>query len=136
MLVRGITAEFNGNEMYLAYTVNAMFQINDMMQEDEELLAVFDGKGAEGLERFCKGIEILAQCGAKVRESDGLKKSYVPAVDEMIIKMTPVEYMKIKQAAVNAIMLGYGREVTNPDEEIDLELSKLEKKQNPPEPES
>jgi hypothetical protein len=128
MLTRYTRAEFRGNEIYLAYTVNAMFQINDMLQEGEELLTVLDGRDAQGIEKFCAAVSILARCGAMAREADGYKTSYVPDEKEMSVCMTPVEYMKIKQAAVNAIMLGYGREIINPDEEIDLELAELEKK--------
>jgi hypothetical protein len=133
MLARYTKAVFRGHDIYLAYTVSAMFRINDMLNDGDELLTVLDGRDEAGIERFSKAVCILAQSGAKAREAEGHEKPYVPEVEEMCAFIIPAEYMAIKKASIDAIMQGYGREVTNPDEEIDLELSKLEKKQNPPE---
>jgi hypothetical protein len=133
MLARYTKAKFHEKEIYLAYTVNAMFQVNDMLEDGEDILSVFNGGNKEELGRFCEAVCILARCGAEARAADGYKDSYIPDEKEMISCMAPIEYMQIKKEAINAILLGYGREITNPDEEVDLELNELEKKQSPPE---
>lgn len=128
MLCRYITTKFKGKEICLAYTVNAMFQTNDLLKDDEQIMDLLDDNSSNGFERFCKVISILARCGNQVRESEGLPGTSVPAEDELCTCMKPLEYLEIKRAAMDAILLGYGREVVDENEEIDLELKKLEKK--------
>lgn len=127
MLCRYTAAEFKGKEVYLAYTVNAMFRINDLLEEGEQIMELIDGKGDGGFRRFCRAVSILAVCGAQARESEGFPRSCVPQESELYECMQPVEYMKLKKEAINAILLGYGREVTDAEEEVDLELAEMEK---------
>lgn len=125
MLCKYTRAKFEGKEFYLAFTVNAMFQTNDLMQEGEDIMSLMGG--GTDLERFCKTVHILAGCGAQVRESEGYSRPAVPAAEELFARMSPAEYMMIKQEMVNAILIGYGREVAG-EEETDLVLAELEKK--------
>lgn len=128
MLCRYTTAKLGKNEIYLAYTVQAMFMLGDMLQEGEEIMGLLDGKDIDSLTRFCKAINILAMCGAQAREAEGFPRSYIPQDKELIVCMQPIEYITIKREAINAILLGYGREIIDPEEEIDLELAEIEKK--------
>lgn len=132
MLCRYTTAKFKGQEIYLAYTVSAMFQTNDLLKDNEQVMDLMDEQGEEGFERFCETVSILAGCGAQVRESEGLSRTAYPNAEELRACMQPMEYLKIRRAAMEAILLGYGREVVDENEEIDLELAQLEKKGNPP----
>ncbi|MCM1026525.1 MAG: hypothetical protein NC432_08800 [Roseburia sp.] len=132
MLCRYTTAEFNGREVYLAYTVGAMFRTNDLLKEDEQIMDLMDGQGEEGFARFCEAVSILAGCGRQIRESEGLPGAACPEPEELRACMNPVEYLRIRRAAMEAVLLGYGREVTDENEEIDLELAQLEKKESPP----
>lgn len=128
MLCRYTTAKFKGQELSLAYTVNAMFQTNDLLKDDEQIMDLMDEHNRNGFERFCEAVSILSRCGKQVRESEGLPGTAVPEPEELITCMQPMEYLEIKRAAMDAILLGYGREVVNENEEIDLELANLEKK--------
>jgi hypothetical protein len=133
MMARYTKAKLNGKEIYLAYTVSAMFQINDMLEDGQDLLSVLSGGNEKELERCCEAICILARSGAKARTMEGYEASYAPTKEELLTCMLPIEYMQIKKEAVNAILLGYGREIADPNEEVDMELAELEKKQSPPE---
>jgi len=128
MLCRYTKAKFKGELMCLAYTVSAMFETNDLLQEEEQIMDYMSGEGTEGFGNFCKVVSILAKCGAQVRESEGLPRTAMPEPEELIACMQPLEYITLKHAAMDAILLGFGREVTNTEEEIDLELANLEKK--------
>lgn len=134
MLCRYTTAKFKGREMSLAYTVNAMFQINDLLKEEEQIMDLMSGQSREGFERFCAAVSILAGCGAQARESEGLPSVAPPDAEELCACMQPMEYLEIRRAAMETVLLGYGREVVNESEETDLELEQLEKKGNPPGP--
>lgn len=127
MLCRYTKAEFNGDVIYLAYTVNAMFDVNDLLQDDEQILDYMNGKGKEGFTRFCNVVSILAREGARVRESEGFPRPAMPGHENLLTCLQPMEYVNLKRAAMDAILMGFGREVEN-EEEIDLELANLEKK--------
>lgn len=130
MLCRYTVATFEGKELYLAFTVNAMFRINDLLREGEDIMSFLGGRS--DFERFCKMVNILAGCGAQVRESEGCSRPAVPAAEELYARMRPVEYIQIRQETINAILAGYGREVVDEEEETDLVLAELEKKESPP----
>lgn len=133
MLCRYTETDFCGEPMYLAYTVNAMFQVNDMLTADEEIMDLFSGKNEEGLRRFCEAVSILARCGAQVRKLEGFPPPAAPTAEEMFVCIAPAEFIKLKRKAINAIILGYGQEIVDEEEEIDVELANMEKKADPPE---
>lgn len=128
MLCRYTTAEFKGRKMHLAFTVNAMFQITDMLEDGEEIMNVIDGSGAGGFQRFCRAVSILAGCGAQAAEAEGLPRPAVPGAEELCACMQPAEYIGIKKETLKAVLLGYGQELKDEDEETDVGLAELEKK--------
>ncbi|MCM1190745.1 MAG: hypothetical protein NC541_15830 [bacterium] len=129
MLCRYTTAKFKGQEIHLAYTVNAMFCINDLLQDGEQIFDLMEEQGQEGFKRFCGAVSILAGCGRQIRESEGLPGAACPEAEELCACMNLVEYLTIRRAAMEAVLLGYGREVVDENEEIDLDLEQLEKKE-------
>ena len=44
MLCRYTVATFEGKELYLAFTVNAMFRINDLLREGEDIMSFLGGR--------------------------------------------------------------------------------------------
>lgn len=131
MLCRYTKAKFKGKLIHLAYTVNAMFLITDMLEDGEEIMDIFEGKGKEGFKRFCSAVSILAACGAQAAEADGLPRSTVPEAEELCACMQPAEYVNIRRETMRAILLGYGQEIANEEEEVDEGLAELEKKESP-----
>ncbi len=128
MLCRYTKANFKGKTMHLAYTVNAMFLITDMLEDGEEIMDIFEGKGKEGFRRLCSAVSILAACGAQAAEADGLPRTMVPEAEELCACMQPAEYVDIRRETMRAVLLGYGQEIANEEEEIDEGLAELEKK--------
>lgn len=128
MLCRYTKAQFKGKEICLAFTVNAMFQITDMLKDGEEIMDMLEGRGAEGFERFCTAVSILAGCGAQAVEADGRPRPPAPGAEELCACMQPAEYIGIKRETLKAVLLGYGQEIADEDEETDIGLAELEKK--------
>lgn len=128
MLCRTVEAEYGKKKLHLAYTVSAMFQINDILDETENVMDILATNSENDFVKFCKTVSILAQCGAQIREFEKLPASAVPSATELSICMDPIELLKLKKAAMDAVLKGFGREVVDEDEEIDLELAKMEKK--------
>lgn len=133
MLCRYAVAKFKRKEMVLAYTVDAMFQMGDMLAESEQIMELFESRNADGFKRFCEAVSIMARCGARARESEGFPRPYIPEASELMENMLPIELVELKREAINAVLLGYGREIVNREEEVDIELANIEKKRNPPE---
>jgi len=128
MLCRYTVAKYKGKEIYLAYTVNAMFRLNDMLKEGGNVLELFEGNNEESLKRFCGAVSVLAGCGAQVRKAEGFPLPDVPDPDELFACLQPLEFVDLKRQSMDAILIGFGREVADEDEEVDLDLAEMEKK--------
>lgn len=131
MLAKYVETLMGGRKLYLAFTVTAMFQINELLGE-QELFEVLSCTGKEGFDRFCDIIQILSCCGETIRQQEGYGKQEPLTKEQVAAYMTPVEYLGLKKAAMDAVMLGYGREIVDEKEEVDVGLAELEKKTDQP----
>lgn len=133
MLAKYMEADFCGRKLYLAYTVSAMFDINDLLEENQELVDVLSATERENLGQFCCIIKVLADYGENIRKVEGIT-SKEPSItkEQLLTYMSPVEYLNLKKAAMNAVMAGYGREIVDEEKEIDLGLVELQKKRDQP----
>ena len=124
--MKAVKINLAGAERYLAFTGEAMFAIKDEFGGASELLSAMNADSREGYAATCKAAAILAEQGELARRHMG----YTPAdiVDADEIASSPSEYMTVKAAIPVAIALGYGREIKDEDEEVDLVLVELQKK--------
>ena len=135
MLVKTVECNLIGKRVNLAYTVNAMFEINDIIGE-KDLFEILGKNDRENFAPFCEVVAALAESGAQCRKEAGYSVGETVSAAVLRAKMMPGDYLAAKSAALQAIMLGLKREVIDEDEEIDEGLAELEKKENRPEPAS
>ena len=135
MLIKTVECNLIGKKIHLAYTVNAMFDINDILGE-KDLFDVLGRNDRENFTSFCEILSVLAENGGQCRHEAGYSKESMVTVKELKSKMLPGDYLTAKSAALQAITMGLKREVIDEDEEIDEGLAELEKKANRPEPAS
>ena len=133
MLVKTVECNLIGKRVHLAYTVNAMFDINDIVGE-KDLFEILGKNDRENFAPFCKVIAVLAENGAQCRKEAGYPGGETVSANTLKAKMMPGDYLAAKSAALQAITIGLKREVIDEDEEIDEGLAELEKKENRPEP--
>lgn len=135
MLTKTVECRVVGKTVHLAYTVNAMFDINDIIGE-KDLFEILRKNDRESYPMFCQIVSMLAENGEKCRREDGYPKGETVSSQKLQTKMLPTEYFEVKNAVMQAIMLGLRREIVDEEEEIDEGLAELEKKENRPEPTS
>ena len=132
MLAKTEKCVLAGKEIHLAYTVNAIFEINDLLGE-RELFEVLGTNDRENFSAFCEIIRILAVNGALCRQAQGYgQRDALPENGQWEASLTPREYIDAKNSALHAVLKGLGRE-TAEEEEVDLGLLELEKNVSRPE---
>lgn len=124
---KALLVEYEGKEYYLLFNGAAKFEIDERYGKD--LSESLDKPGTEGMEVLGGICNILSIQGNLARVYVGLPETNI--FDESLPLsplMTPVKQLYLKTVCVDAMNLGYGREIGEEDEEIDLGLAELSKK--------
>lgn len=114
-----------GRERYLAFTVEAMFQIEERFGGAEKLVEAMRADGRESCTAACGAAAILAEQGELARRSLGYEPQPITPEADILVSMTPSDMAALKLAIPAAMTLGFGREVEQEDDEVDLGLAEL-----------
>lgn len=122
--MKAVKFSLAGRERYLAFTVEAMFQIQEQFGGLEELVGLIGENSREGVSAACKAAAILSEKGELCRRSLGYDPE--PIVDTAAIAATlaPADVAGLDMAIISAVSLGFGREV-EADNEVDLFLAEI-----------
>ena len=123
--MKAVKIKLAGRELHLAFTVEAMFQVQDQFGGSSELIEAMKDGGREGALAACRAAAIMAEQGELGRRSLGYDPGPMVEVDAIMATMTPGEAVALKMAIPAAISLGFGREVEPENDEIDLGLAEL-----------
>lgn len=124
--MKAVKVSLAGRERYLAFTVEAMFQIEEKFGGSGELLEAMKDGGREGFSAACRAAAILAEQGELARRSLGYGPQPLAQEEDIAASMTPSEIAGLKLDIMAAVSLGYGREVEPEQNEVDLGLAELE----------
>jgi len=124
---KDVKIRFQGKGYSLLFNGAAMFAAQELFGEESLSDAIFEG-GAEAWGKVCRLLEILIEQGELARRFYGHTEQPLLAAEEIRLMAGPLEITHLRQAATDAIMKGYGREVENEDEIIDVGLLKHQKK--------
>lgn len=127
MFAKTVKVNIQGTEYHLAYTAGAMFAIMDLLGDKELMTVMMDSTGKE-FASVCQIAEILSQSAEKLRVYEGQKAGEILSADALLIRARPVDLLALKTAMTQAVAFGYGREVVNEEDEVDLGLAELQKK--------
>ncbi len=124
--MKAVKIELAGRTRYLAFTVEAMFQMQELFGGSAELIDAIRADNREGFDAACKAAAILAEQGELVRRALGYDPE--PLADAAVIAavMQPAEVAALKTAIPSALTLGYGREVEPDSDEVDMGLAELQ----------
>lgn len=116
-------------EYYLVFDGEAMFTIRDIYGGTQLMLEKLEQDTRESFLETCSAAAILAERGELLRRRLGYAPGKIPEKDDFVLMVRPFEIVNLKRAIMNAVTLGYGREVTSPgDDEIDEGLAELNQK--------
>jgi hypothetical protein len=130
---RAVVFEYKNNEVYyLLFNGYALFEITDKYGNDYMEKMTVDGE--ESFNMILGILTILSKQGELARRAIGLEatETFEP-VEIDLLTISPAEILAFKSICLDAITLGFRREITDKDEEIDLGLVELQKKNPGPE---
>ena len=125
--MKAVKINLAGRERHLCFTVEAMFQIEERFGGAQELTDTMEANSRIGFEAVCGAAAILAEQGELARRQMGYELE--PMMDAAAVSASiihPADLAKLRTAVVNAITLGYGREVEPDNDEVDLGLAELD----------
>lgn len=125
-----ITAVINGEERPLNYSIEIMFKVNEKFGGVNQALSAIEGDTLESVQNVRWFAVELANDGELCRREAGSDHRKMLTIDDISMRMTPLEYVTLKKSVVNAIVAGYRREVDS-SEEVDLGLAELHEKKAP-----
>ncbi len=114
-----------GRERYLAFTGEAMFKIDEEFGGTAELLKKTEPNDRDGLAAAVRAAVILAESGELARRYMGYDPEPLLEAEAVVATITPAEIVALKLAIASAITLGYGREITDENDVVDLGLQEL-----------
>ena len=123
--MKAVKIKLVGREWYLAFTGEAMFQIEEKFGGATQLLEDMKANSREALAAACEAAAILAEQGELARRHLGDEKESMIDADTIRTTITPGEIAALKLAIPAAISLGYGREIAEENDEVDLGLAEL-----------
>jgi len=123
--MKAVKINLAGRTRYLAFTVEAMFQIEEVFGGSGELIEAIKPGTREGFSAACKAAAILAEQGELVRRGLGYDPEPITDAEAIAATTAPSEIAVLKVAIPAALTLGYGREVESDVDEVDLGLAEL-----------
>lgn len=117
-----------GRERHLAFTGGAMFDLQEKYEGISELMDAVGTETREGFLAACDVAATLANHGELARRHYGYDSEPMLTAEAVADTTTPEEIVALKLAIPAAISLGYGREVKDDNEEIDIVLLELNQK--------
>lgn len=123
--MKTVKIDLAGRTRYLAFTVEAMFLIQESFGGTGELIDAIKEGTREGFTAACGAAAILAQQGELVRRHLGYDPEPVIDAGTIAATMAPSGITALKLAIPAAISLGFGREVDPENDEVDLGLAEL-----------
>ena len=123
--MKAVEINLAGRTRYLVFTVEAMFQIQEIFGGPGELIDAVKDNTREGFSAACKAAAILAEQGELVRRGLGYDPEPITDAETIAATMTPSEIAPLKMAIPSALALGYNREIEPDDDEVDLGLVEL-----------
>lgn len=127
MFAKTVSAMFGGKEYLLAYNAWAMFQIQDLSPE-KGVMEVLAAQGREGFSLFCKAAALMSEAAEGIGRYEGREAQETLKSEQVMNLARPVDILELRRAMLEAIARGYGREVNEEAEEVDLGLAELQKK--------
>ena len=116
-----------GQDYYLLFNGAAMFAFEDAFGGSNAYLEKAVAGDRAGFEAVCEAAAILAEQGELARRALGFDKGPIPDKALYLTCAAPSDLIALRQASLDAIMAGFGREVES-EEDVDLGLLELERK--------
>lgn len=124
-MIKAIKFEYHGNIYFFLFNGYAMFSIEDLTN-GESIFDFISKPGKEGFDNLCTVAAILSEQGKNAREYHGFPSCAYLKKEELLINCLPFEHGQLMKAVSSAILLGYGRDVKDDNEVVDLYAAEIQ----------
>ncbi len=121
-----------GRERYLSLTVEAMACLEERFGTIDALIDTLSDLGRAGASAACEAAAILAEHGELARRALGYDPAPIADKEAIQATLSPKEAVDLRLAIPAVISLGFGREVSPEDNEVDLGLAELNAQKKTP----
>lgn len=126
---RMIYAVINGKERPLNYSIEVMFNMADKFGSIREALELIDKPTLSAFEAVRWFAVQMANDAELCRRQEGYDAQEMVREEDISPRIRPVDYEALRGAVIDAITLGYKREIPKDEnEEIDVGLEELREK--------
>lgn len=125
--MKAVKATLAGEDYYFLFNGAAMFAIEDEFGGASKLFDTIQKNSREAFDAMCRAAVILGEQGELARRSYGYDHGAMPTVERMEVEMTPADIITLRSKIVNAVVLGFGRDVKE-EGDVDLGLVELQQK--------
>lgn len=116
-----------GQPYHLAFNGMAMCEFNDRYGGVDKALDEAQGNTKKAFETLCEAFAIVAEQGELLRRSFGYSHTEIPDAETVRVIIDPMDALKVRDAILKAVMLGFNREIDS-EEDTDLVLLELAQK--------
>ena len=128
--MKAIKITLNNREFYLYFNGEAMFEVQGMYGETP-IFDVLMPSDKTAFTELCNMLALLSTQGELARRQLGYDKRPMLTAEDAALFITPMEVMPLKLAVLQAVAIGYGREIEGNQDAVDLVLAEIEKKEEP-----
>lgn len=118
----------NGQTYHLCLNGAALFDIYDKFGSKGFITDHIKGNGKKSFSATCWMLSKLAEQGELVRRYQGYEHGKFPSEQMLQTMLRPSDVVAAKRAIRCAVALGFAREETSEEKEVDLGLVELQKK--------
>ena len=108
--------------------MEVMFDMTDKFGTIKSALEILEKGNRESFDALKWFVIHMANDGELCRRESGYDHLVMVKESDISLRMKPIEYEEFLVAVVQAINLGYNREVKSSDDDIDLELAEINEK--------
>lgn len=124
-----IHAVINNKVYPLHYSIEVMFAVNEKYGSIQNALEILERDGRDSFDML-RYLAVAMQNDAELcRRAEGYDHAPMLEEKEISIRMKPAAYLALKMAVSQAVSAGYKQEQKSEDEEVDLGLLELSKKE-------
>lgn len=125
-----IHAVINGRVYPLHYSIEVMFAVNEKYGSIQNALEILEQDSRDSFNTLCYLAVAMQNDAELCRRAEGYDHAPMLEKKEISLRMNPAAYLALKMAVSQAVSAGYKQEKKNEDEEVDLGLLELSKKED------
>lgn len=127
-----ITTAMIGGEMRpLNYSIEVMFNVAERFGNIQKALEILEKDSLEAFDAVKWFAIQMANDAELCRREEGYDPWPMLSDKDLTARIKPLEFEELRAAVVEAIQLGYQRDIEEPDKETDLGLAELQAKKAP-----